>query len=90
MLEIVTEPDLRSPEEAKEYLERLKAILQYLEVSDCKMQEGSLRCDANVSIRPLGSSEFGEKTELKNMNFPGFTESIRIRNLPPDKISGER
>ncbi|HHX51106.1 MAG TPA: Asp-tRNA(Asn)/Glu-tRNA(Gln) amidotransferase subunit GatB [Clostridia bacterium] len=68
LLEIVTEPDLRSPEEAKEYLERLKAILQYLEVSDCKMQEGSLRCDANVSIRPLGSSEFGEKTELKNMN----------------------
>ncbi|MGI6553307.1 MAG: Asp-tRNA(Asn)/Glu-tRNA(Gln) amidotransferase subunit GatB [Bacillota bacterium] len=68
LLEIVTEPDLRSPEEAKEFLERLKSILQYLEVSDCKMQEGSLRCDANISIRPLGSSEFGEKTELKNMN----------------------
>jgi len=68
LIEIVSEPDMRSPEEARAYLEQLKAILQYTEVSDCKMQEGSLRCDANVSVRPKGSKEFGTKTELKNMN----------------------
>ena len=68
LIEIVTEPDISSPEEAKAFLEALKAILQYTEVSDCKMEEGSLRCDANVSIRPKGSSELGTKTEVKNMN----------------------
>ncbi|MGB9859832.1 MAG: Asp-tRNA(Asn)/Glu-tRNA(Gln) amidotransferase subunit GatB [Moorellaceae bacterium] len=68
LLEIVSEPDLRSPEEARAYMEKLKAILEYIEVSDCKMQEGSLRCDANVSVRPKGSTTFGTKTEVKNMN----------------------
>lgn len=68
LIEIVSEPDLRSPEEAREYLDKLKAIIQYTGVSDCKMEEGSLRCDANVSIRPLGNSELGTKTEIKNMN----------------------
>ena len=68
LIEIVSEPDIRSPEEAKEYLEQLKAILQYAEVSDCKMEEGSLRCDANISLRKRGSKEFGTKTELKNLN----------------------
>ena len=68
LVEIVSEADLRSPEEAKAYLEKLKAILQYTEVSDVKMEQGSLRCDANVSIRPYGQEEFGTKTELKNMN----------------------
>ncbi|MCR4420241.1 MAG: Asp-tRNA(Asn)/Glu-tRNA(Gln) amidotransferase subunit GatB [Clostridia bacterium] len=68
LLEIVSEPDLRSPEEAYAYLTALKAVLQYLDVSDCKMEEGSLRCDANVSVRPRGSTAFGTKTELKNMN----------------------
>jgi len=68
LIEIVSKPDIRTPEEARIYLEQLKAILQYTDVSDCKMQEGSLRCDANVSVRPKGSSEFGTKTELKNMN----------------------
>ncbi|OWZ84732.1 Asp-tRNA(Asn)/Glu-tRNA(Gln) amidotransferase subunit GatB [Natranaerobius trueperi] len=68
LIEIVTEPDISSPEEAKAYLEALKAILQYTDVSDCKMEEGSLRCDANVSIREKGSTEFGTKTEVKNMN----------------------
>jgi aspartyl-tRNA(Asn)/glutamyl-tRNA(Gln) amidotransferase subunit B len=68
LLEIVSEPDIRSPEEAKEYLITLKNILEYLEVSDCNMEEGSLRCDANVSIRPPGSEKFGTKVELKNMN----------------------
>ncbi|GAA4725843.1 Asp-tRNA(Asn)/Glu-tRNA(Gln) amidotransferase subunit GatB [Brevibacillus fulvus] len=68
LVEIVSEPDLRSPEEAKAYLEKLKAILQYTGVSDVRMEQGSLRCDANVSIRPVGQTELGTKTELKNMN----------------------
>lgn len=68
LIEIVSEPDLRSPEEARQYLEKLKAIIQYTGVSDCKMEEGSLRCDANVSVRPVGSEKFGTKTEIKNMN----------------------
>ncbi|MBN1492571.1 MAG: Asp-tRNA(Asn)/Glu-tRNA(Gln) amidotransferase subunit GatB [Candidatus Omnitrophica bacterium] len=68
LIEIVSEPDMRMPEEAYEYLTALKAILQYLEVSDCNMEEGSLRCDANVSIRPRGQKEFGVKAEIKNLN----------------------
>ena len=68
LVEIVSEPDIRTPEEAYAYLEKLKAIIQYTEVSDCKMEEGSLRCDANISIRPYGQDEFGTKTELKNLN----------------------
>ncbi|MGG0797235.1 Asp-tRNA(Asn)/Glu-tRNA(Gln) amidotransferase subunit GatB [Brevibacillus laterosporus] len=68
LVEIVTEPDISSPEEAKAYLEKLKAIIQYTEVSDVKMEQGSLRCDANVSIRPVGETKLGTKTELKNMN----------------------
>lgn len=68
LIEIVSEPDLRSPEEAKTYLEKLKTILQYIGVSDCKMEEGSLRCDANISVRPRGRKEFGKRAELKNMN----------------------
>ena len=68
LIEIVSEPDLRSPEEAFEYLNKLKAIIQYTGVSDCKMEEGSLRCDANVSIRPMGATELGTKSEIKNMN----------------------
>jgi len=68
LIEIVSEPDIRSPLEARLYLEKLKGILEYLEISDCKMQEGSLRCDANISVRPVGQKEFGVKTEIKNMN----------------------
>lgn len=68
LIEIVTEPDLRSSAEARCYLEMLKRILQYSRVSDCKMEEGSLRCDANISLRPRGSTKLGSKTELKNMN----------------------
>ncbi|MDD3654278.1 MAG: Asp-tRNA(Asn)/Glu-tRNA(Gln) amidotransferase subunit GatB [Desulfotomaculaceae bacterium] len=68
LIEIVSEPDLRSPEEAYEYLNKLKAIILYTGVSDCKMEEGSLRCDANVSVRPAGSTKLGTKTEIKNMN----------------------
>lgn len=68
LIEIVSEPDLRSPEEAKAYLEKLKSIIQYTGVSDVKMEEGSLRCDANVSLMPVGSTEFGTRSEIKNMN----------------------
>ncbi|HTD23234.1 MAG TPA: Asp-tRNA(Asn)/Glu-tRNA(Gln) amidotransferase subunit GatB [Terriglobales bacterium] len=68
LVEIVSEPDLRSPEEAFEYLTRLKEIILYTGVSDCNMEEGSLRCDANVSIRPRGQKELGTKTEIKNVN----------------------
>jgi len=68
LVEIVSEPDLRTPEEAYDYLTRLKSLLLYLEVSNCNMEEGSLRCDANVSVRPVGTSAFGTKTEVKNLN----------------------
>ncbi|MEK3889757.1 Asp-tRNA(Asn)/Glu-tRNA(Gln) amidotransferase subunit GatB [Bacillus sp. FSL K6-3431] len=68
LIEIVSEPDIRTPEEAYAYLEKLKAIIQYTGVSDCKMEEGSLRCDANISLRPIGQEKFGTKAELKNLN----------------------
>ena len=68
LLEIVSEPDIRTPEEAKAYLEKIKSILSYIDVSDCKMEEGSLRCDANISLRPVGQAEFGTKAEIKNVN----------------------
>ncbi len=68
LAEIVSEPDMRSPAQAKEYLTQMKKIMEYLSVSDCNMEEGSLRCDANISLRPVGQKEFGVKTELKNMN----------------------
>ena len=68
LAEIVSEPDMRSPEEAYEYLTRLKEIILYTRVSDCNMEEGSLRCDANISVRPRGQKEFGTKTEVKNVN----------------------
>jgi aspartyl-tRNA(Asn)/glutamyl-tRNA(Gln) amidotransferase subunit B len=68
LIEIVSEPDIRSPEEAYAYLTTLKQILEYTEVSDCNMEEGSLRCDANVSVRPRGAKEFGVKAEVKNLN----------------------
>src|SRR5207253_2938810 len=64
----INEPDIRSPEEAYEYLTLLKEIILYTGVSDCNMEEGSLRCDANVSIRPRGQKQFGTKTEVKNVN----------------------
>ena len=68
LIEIVSEPDIRTPEEAYAYLEKLRSIIQYIEVSDVKMEEGSMRCDANISIRPYGQGKFGTKTELKNLN----------------------
>tara|TARA_B100000959_G_scaffold262992_1_gene301917 strand:- start:495 stop:1928 length:1434 start_codon:yes stop_codon:yes gene_type:complete len=68
LMEIVSEPDIRSSEEAREYLLKLKAILEYLDICDCNMEEGSLRCDANISLRSKGEKKLGTKTELKNMN----------------------
>lgn len=68
LIEIVSEADMRSPEEAYAYLETLRSIIQFTEVSDVKMEEGSMRCDANISLRPYGQEEFGTKTELKNLN----------------------
>lgn len=68
LIEIVSEPDMRSAQEARAYMEQLKAILEYTDVCDCKMQEGSLRCDANISIMPEGAKEFGTRAEIKNLN----------------------
>ena len=68
LIEIVSEPDITSPDEAYEYLTRLKEIILYTGVSDCNMEEGSLRCDGNISVRPRGQKEFGTKTEVKNVN----------------------
>lgn len=74
LMEIVSEPDLRSPQEAAEYMKKLRAILRYLGVCDGNMEQGSLRCDANVSIRPFGQKELGTRTELKNINSFRFVE----------------
>ena len=78
LIEIVTEPDFRSAGEVIAYLEKLKETLQYLGVSDCKMQEGSLRCDVNLSVRPMGSQELGTRTEMKNLNsFKAISRAIQ-------------
>ena len=75
LIEIVSEPDMRSSAEAKAYLDTIKATLQYLGISDCKMQEGSIRCDVNVSVRPEGATEFGTRVEMKNVN--SFSATVR-------------
>jgi len=77
LIEIVSEPDFRSGEEVIAYLEKLKSTLEYLEVSDCKMQEGSMRADINLSVRPVGADSFGTRTEMKNMNsFKAISRAI--------------
>lgn len=77
LIEIVSEPDFRSVGEVDKYLKKLKSILEYIEVSDCKMQEGSFRADVNVSVRKKGTTEFGTRTEMKNMNsFRAITRAI--------------
>ena len=68
LIEIVTEPDFRSIDEAKEYVEKLQQTMRYIGISDCRMQEGSMRCDVNISVRPEGSEKLGTRTEIKNMN----------------------
>ncbi len=74
LIEIVSEPDISSPEEAKEYVEKLQLIMRYIGVSDCKMQEGSMRCDVNISVMPEGSATLGTRTEIKNMNSLSYIE----------------
>lgn len=87
LLEIVTEPDMRSAKEAVAYLEKIRAILQYIGISDCRMEEGSLRCDANVSVRPVGQKELGTKTEIKNINsFKGVEKAIEYEALRQAEI----
>ena len=93
LIEIVTEPDFRSGEEVIAYLEKLRSTLQYLEVSDCKMQEGSLRADINLSVRPAGSQELGVRTEMKNMNsFRAIARAIESESQRQIDLleSGER
>lgn len=68
LIEIVSEPDIRSIDEAREYVEKLQQIMRYIGISDCRMQEGSMRCDVNISVRPQGSDKLGTRTEIKNMN----------------------
>jgi aspartyl-tRNA(Asn)/glutamyl-tRNA(Gln) amidotransferase subunit B len=74
LMEIVSEPDIRSPKEASEYMKKLRTILRYLGVCDGNMEQGSLRCDANVSIRPVGQKEYGTRAEVKNINSFKFVE----------------
>jgi aspartyl-tRNA(Asn)/glutamyl-tRNA(Gln) amidotransferase subunit B len=81
LIEIVSEPDIASPDEAYEYLTRLKEIILYTGVSDCNMEEGSLRCDANVSVRPRGQKQFGTKTEIKNVNSFRFIREALIYEI---------
>ncbi len=93
LLEIVSEPDLRSPQEAAAYLKKIRAILRYLDICDGNMQEGSFRCDANISLRPLGRKEFGTRTELKNMNSFRNVESAleyEIRRQRDLLLDGEK
>lgn len=92
LIEIVSEPDMRSAEEVIAYLEKLRMIIQYLGASDCKLQEGSMRADVNLSVRPSGASEFGTRTEMKNLNsFKAITRAIENeRNRQIDLLeSGE-
>lgn len=82
LVEIVSEPEISSPEEARAYLEKMRAIMQYCEVSDVKMEEGSLRCDANISIRPQGQQQLGTRAELKNMNsFRGVQRGLEYEEV---------
>ena len=85
LMEIVSEPDIRSPEAAGEYLRQLRAILRYLEISDGNMEEGSFRCDANVSIMPAGTSEFGTRTEVKNLNSFKHVEKALVYEIARQK-----
>ncbi|WP_054957396.1 Asp-tRNA(Asn)/Glu-tRNA(Gln) amidotransferase subunit GatB [Paenibacillus dakarensis] len=90
LVEIVSEPEISSPEEAKAYLEKMRAIMQYCDVSDVKMEEGSLRCDANISLRPWGQKELGTKAELKNMNsFRGVQRGLEYEEYRQAELLDE-
>ena len=91
LVECVSEPDMRSPEEAAAYLRELRATLESLDVSDVRMEEGSLRCDANISLRPVGRAEFGTKVEIKNMNSVRSMErALQLRDRASDQGDRER
>lgn len=90
LLEIVTQPDISSAAEAYAYLTQLKSILEYLEVSDCDMEKGSLRCDANISLRPQGQTTLGTKAEIKNMNsFKGVRDALNYEIIRQEKTLSE-
>lgn len=90
LIEIVTRPELKTPQQAYEYLTILKSILEYMEISDCNMEEGSLRCDANVSIKPIGQTKLGIKTEVKNMNsFKAVEKALTYEIERQIKVNGE-
>jgi len=90
LLEIVSEPDIRTPEEAKAYLEKIKSILSYIDVSDCKMEEGSLRCDANISLRPVGQETLGTKAEVKNVNsFKAVQRALEYEQERQEEVLSE-
>ena len=83
LIETVSEPDIRSAEEAESYLRKLKSIFEYIEVSDCKMQEGSLRADVNVSVKKKADTKLGTRTEMKNMN--SFRSIVRAIEYEVDR-----
>ncbi len=90
LVEIVSEPDMRSAEEARVYMQKLRTILVYANVSDCNMEEGSLRCDANVSIRPVGQEKFGTRVEIKNMNsFRNVQRAVEYEIKRQEKVLRE-
>ncbi len=87
LIEIVSEPEIRSPAEAYAYLTGIKSILEYLEICDCNMEEGSLRCDANISLRPKGATKLGTKTEIKNMNsFKGVEKALEYEARRQEEV----
>ncbi|MBI3025136.1 MAG: Asp-tRNA(Asn)/Glu-tRNA(Gln) amidotransferase subunit GatB, partial [Candidatus Tectomicrobia bacterium] len=89
LLEIVTEPDLRSPEEAEAFLRKLRTLVRYLGICDGNMQEGSLRCDANISLRPAGSEKLGAKVEIKNINsFRNLRRALEYEEVRQRKLLG--
>ena len=91
LVELVTHPDLRSPEEAGAFLSEIRKIVRYLEISDGNMEEGSLRCDANVSIMPIGSDVLGTRVEIKNLNsITQLTRAIQFEYEPSDRFGGIR
>lgn len=93
LIEIVSEPDMRSPKEAYAYLAGLKQILEYLQICDCNMEEGSLRCDANISLRPKGETKLGTKIEIKNMNsFRNLEKALEYEAQRQEEVlrSGEK
>lgn len=90
LMEIVSEPDIRSPKEAAAYMQTMANLLQYIGVSDAKLEEGSLRCDANISIRPVGQEKFGTKSELKNMNsFKAVEKALIIEEKRHNEVISE-